>query len=466
MFLAFKKKGFQVLGLIILSTVLHYYYLVEFHSELMNTGRMITLYNIAANLVDDKGFFISYDFVREASRIVYEKGKNLDYFMLEEIIDVSNKYNKPRIVGGFGYSYLLYLFWIHTPEKSYIYVQIFQVIVDILIVLLIYRIGETINRGSGFIAGLLYLTSYPVLFFSVLPNKEIFTIWVTIIACYLFIRFLSTEANKYLLIISLLLSCGLFIRMSFFMVVAGFILFLFLYRGSGSAVRGVFFFLIPFVVLFVIPAAIIHYEYMGSYNFMAIPSAWNLWAGLGEYPNEYGFVCSDEFVFEHLAEIGIKPEPSLAMAVALRKEAMSVIIRDPMFYIYTVLRRCFDIFFYRGNVYPFPVQRLYRINECRLPEILEGRACRGLDILLVKIFIVFYGKLLNIIFIIGITYNYIFVKNQYIFLLFFIWASKILPHILTHIEARYVAEIIWPQFLVTAWIISRVIFRDNIVATG
>lgn len=251
-----------------------------------------------------------------------------------------------------GYGFLLAAFWSFLPGK-YIYVQIFQILLDLLAIILVAETCRRLfNRTTGGISSWLYaLWPIPAIF-SCLAHRDYFGIFGIVLFIFAISSFVKTNGDNpakqrrwfWMWVAGVALGIFSWIRPMWVTLVIFQPVFLWIYMGWAKAWRSFLVLSSSVIVLFFLPLSLMNMKIHGR-PFVS-PVGLSLWQSLGEDKNPYGFAASDLEAWQYAALVKGIPADSLNVPEAndiLLARVIEVARMDPGFVLTSLARRGFRV---------------------------------------------------------------------------------------------------------------------------
>jgi len=246
-----------------------------------------------------------------------------------------------------GYGLLLATLWKITGERRWWYVRVLQILLDVLMCWLIYRIGQVnFDYRVGLIAAFLYACFVPSVEMVVRPHRDI---WVSYV--YITSVFLLTKDNFLLKRVASLAGLGALVGVVALMrsTVVLYVFFLaaifFLITSRRDALRSALVLCFSFIVIL---SPLLVRNYVVFDKFMATRgSFWHaFWGGVGQMPNKFGLREEDQSIadFAESLDPSLRPDTERYEDV-LKKRAIQFIETEPFTYTSMVVRRAFVMVF-------------------------------------------------------------------------------------------------------------------------
>jgi hypothetical protein len=115
-------------------------FLPLFADVYFDSGRMMSQYELASNIADGKGFVHNPSFMLNAPHYNATNKRNTDFKLLQQSLswDRDAATVSPEIDDVWGYAFLLGHIWKVTHDKSYLYIQVFQIVIDSIACVMIF----------------------------------------------------------------------------------------------------------------------------------------------------------------------------------------------------------------------------------------------------------------------------------------------------------------------------------------
>jgi len=422
-----------------------------------DTGRMIPLYDLGANLADTGQLWQDTSYVRGAFSYLYRTGRreNIDYKDMVRLIRPTRAYQtNPHITDTWGYPVLLGALWKITGYKSFIMVQFFQVVLDCLALvvcaLMILYVFKT-PRCAWCVAWA-YALFVPFAFLTVLPNRDYFAAWGALFSCAGVI--MAPRASRpWLWCLGAGFAVALFswFRATIFLLPVWYALWLLWQFPRHSLLRRVVYAFLPGIVtvfFFVVPFSAQYHHRYGTWSFSAGITGPSLWEGLGRFSDKYHFRYNDVLAYNRAVELGYpagEPAWTPAFGRLLKEDALSVIRADPLFYFAVMARRYVRFFFARP---PMVLSEKYWVSyeesALSVTEFVRRHPVLFIEksIKTICAYVLPLGAL-AVFFLVAPWRNSLL-------LLLGIWQYRLLVGTPIHLEDRYVMECYFPVVVVCA----------------
>lgn len=202
--------------------------------------------------------------------------------------DADPRYVDQNVVPA-GPVLILAALWKVTGDKSYIYMQVLQIVLDSLMVVLIWWISMRLfrDRRAALVAAALYALFLPIASFMRLPYYDPWAIFLTIAAFAQLLRVLDSPSIRRLAGLGAIIGVGLYFHPTMALLPIAFALALLPARGWRFAARVA---VVPLVVTAAFGAPWTIKNYVEHEKFIATRSTAGqvLWQGLGQLDNDFG----------------------------------------------------------------------------------------------------------------------------------------------------------------------------------
>jgi len=245
-----------------------------------------------------------------------------------------------------GYGLFLAALWKIFGAHRWWYARVLQVIVDIVMCWLVFRIGQkAFSERVGLLAAFLYACFVPGIEMAVRPHRDIWVTFLFIVTVYQLVSMQERPAWWRLLLIGVSAGVVAWMRSTVVPFVLFAAVFLFLLRPWREATRYSLILLTGFALVF---SSLIVRNYIVFDKFMATRGAFwhSFWAGVGQMPNPYGLREDDEEVTKFASRLDSTVQfETERYEQALKKEALSFVSRDPLWYVASVAKRATVVVF-------------------------------------------------------------------------------------------------------------------------
>jgi len=251
-----------------------------------------------------------------------------------------------------GYGFLLAAFWSFLP-KRYIYIQIFQILLDLLAIVLVAETGRRLfGRTTGGISSWLYaLWPIPAIF-SCLAHRDYFGIFGIVLFVFAISSFVKADKDNpdrsrkwsWMWVAGIGLGIFSWLRPVWVALIIFQPVFLWIYMGWGKAWRSFLVLGSSVLVLFFLPLSLMNMKLYGR-PFVS-PTGLSLWQSLGEDKNPYGFSASDADAWKYASSVSGIPVDSLSVPEAndiLLARVIEVARENPGFVLGSLSRRGFRV---------------------------------------------------------------------------------------------------------------------------
>ncbi len=295
---------------------------------------------LARNILGGNGFSTNPQYMNQILAEWRDEGRLLD---LEDIPVPAEEHLSPEYLNEPGYAILLAGLWGLFGEQRWIYVRVLQILIDLGMIVLVYRIGlQAWNHRVGAAAGLLYAFFLPHVELVVRPHRDVWVTFAYILSVAVLLYLLRTSHKRWVgPVILIAVSAGAVAWMRSTIVLYGVACAgaFFLVRPKGEALRmGAFLGLV--LLLMLAPLVKRNYDTFGKLMITRGAVWHSYWAGIGQFPNPYGITEDDQ----HIAEYFRKKDSTAVYGTdayerVLKERAWEILKNKPLWYGSTVLRR-------------------------------------------------------------------------------------------------------------------------------
>jgi 4-amino-4-deoxy-L-arabinose transferase-like glycosyltransferase len=246
-----------------------------------------------------------------------------------------------------GYGSLVALTWSIFGSNRWWFVRVIQIMIDIMMCWLVYRIGSTaFGKVVGLVSSFAYALFIPGVELAVRPHRDIWVTFLFILTVYLLIRNFRSE-EKWRRYVAIGVSSAVVAMMR--STTVPFIVFLSLVFLVVKPKKGFIFASCVLVVSFLVAfSPLLVRNYVVFHKIMATRGAFwhSFWGGVGQMPNPYGVKEEDT----DIARFALTLDPSAKFETeqyeqALRGEAVKLVTQHPGWYATSVARRAFFFLF-------------------------------------------------------------------------------------------------------------------------
>jgi 4-amino-4-deoxy-L-arabinose transferase-like glycosyltransferase len=240
-----------------------------------------------------------------------------------------------------GYGLLLASVWKITGSYRWWYLRVLQILLDVVMCWLVYRIGRKVfDERVGLLAALFYACFIPGVELAVRAHRDIWVTFLFIFSVYQFVS-LAKDGNNVWRLLSIGISTGLvaWMRSTVLLFIILAIPLLFLTVSRKEALRSAAILLVGFILTF---SPLIVRNYVVFNKFMATRGAFwhSFWAGIGQMPNPYNLRDDDETVFQFARTL----DPDVQFDTeqyeqVLKAEAKKFVGAHPFWYAGSVVKR-------------------------------------------------------------------------------------------------------------------------------
>jgi 4-amino-4-deoxy-L-arabinose transferase-like glycosyltransferase len=300
---------------------------------------------LARNIVDNGRWFVHNRTALElVGRQQQRAGKLVDPADLDYSRVDRNPHHLPVVLQPVGAGTVLAGLWSVTGDEDYVYLQLLQIAIDVLMVLVVFWIALRLfeRRRTALIAAGLYTLFLPIVVLAKIPHLDIWAVDATIGVVALALKaWRSDRPLPWLLATGLAAGLGAYFRPGVLLVPVALALATLPWIGwrrAGAAA------LVPLVAAaaVAVPWTIRNYEEFDRFIPMRIGIGQNLWEGLGEVDNDFGAVLDDQVTERQVH----REDPSLVYGTPayddhLREKAIDAIADHPGHATKVVVRRAF-----------------------------------------------------------------------------------------------------------------------------
>ncbi|MFC1712107.1 ArnT family glycosyltransferase [Candidatus Poribacteria bacterium] len=326
--------------------------LSQLHHGYFESGAVVSQSEYARNLINGNGLKINKEYVRRVKEMQSEKSELVDY---QSVPGPDEENLTGRLIQDTpGYAFLLAATWKIFGEQRYIYVQVIQVLIDTFMIFLVFRIGsEFFNRQIGFLAGSFYALYLPQVRLAVAASRDTWATFAVIICLYLLSRMIKNPDHSrrwiYYALVGLAIGLSTWLRPTVAFVPIFIGIAIFFRDGIKECLAAIMVSMFVVCITFWLPFIMMNYRDFGR-PFIG-PFGQGLWAGMGiAGENKYGFTLSDRKAAEWAKNQGCDYEYGTPeFDDFLKKYAVNVIKRDPLFYLGTIARRLPSVILLRND---------------------------------------------------------------------------------------------------------------------
>jgi len=292
---------------------------------------------LARNILEGRGLVVGE---REGKLLGELQSKRQKLVDILEIPVFQNDYYFPQVYDMPGHGILLAGIWRVTQDYRYMYIQIFQIMIDCFMIFLIFLICKSLfNEKIATLSSFLYAIYFPQAFLSIFPLRDCWVMFVAITIIYLIICYHKKPNITNALSVGLLTGLGTYMRPNLIFIALVVSIFAIFYLGKRNCLKLLF---ISAIVTAGVMAPWWARNWKVYHRFIPLSANFGhvMWVGLGVIPNKYEFVHSDEAADSYVKNAGYEfrygtPE----FSQVLLKRALTVIRKDPVFYIRVLIHR-------------------------------------------------------------------------------------------------------------------------------
>ncbi len=299
---------------------------------------------VARNILDGRGLAVDTTYLQSYINACYAGQRLIDP---EDFPPPRYEQIEPLYNSEAGYGILLAGIWKVTGSKRWWTIRVLQVLIDILMCWIVYRIASRVfNEPAALTAALLYALFLPGIEMAVRPHRDIWVSYLFLFSVFLLLQKdgLSRNPLHFILVgISVGIVAWMRSTVVLFAVFTSFALFFLVDRKSAIRLSGI---LLGGFLLILAPMLIRNYVVFEKP--MATRGAFwhSFWGGVGQMPNPYGLHEDDREIaalaqkFDSTVHYGTE-----AYEQVLRREAFKFIGDHPVWYVTSVMRRAFMFVF-------------------------------------------------------------------------------------------------------------------------
>ncbi|HTY36638.1 MAG TPA: glycosyltransferase family 39 protein [Bacteroidota bacterium] len=318
---------------------------------------------VARNILDGHWFQLDQQYLQQYLHECTAQSKLIDP---QDFPPPSQEHLVPLYNDEGGYGMLLAAIWKITGSHRWWYVRVLQILLDVVMCWLIYRIGSDLfDERAGLLAAFVYAVFIPGIELAVRPHRDI---WVTFLFIFSVYQLTTARGQNHVLwkMAGIGIATGIVAWMRSTVLLFGFLMvpLLLMTRPPREALRASAFLLLGFVLTF---SPLIVRNYVVFNKFMATRGVFwhSFWAGVGQMPNPYGVQDDDETIirFAHSLDSTAQYETDYYEQV-LKREAIRYVSDHPLMYAGSVVKR--------GVVFVFPKIGRELFFQPQLPQHVTG----------------------------------------------------------------------------------------------
>ena len=291
----------------------------------------------ARNIANGKGYTLNF---AELDQILGKQVEERRCIDIAEIPCLPEKDNSPNFTRPPGYAMVLAATFKIFSTERYIYARVLQAVVDsfgclVLYLLVMHMSTVRIAKISAFF----YALFPPIIACAVrvIPDAYVTSLYIFIM--YFFVKAIISDKNRYYVIAGIVTGIAGYFRTEFVLFPIFLGLGILLYKKSIlKTIAGV---CVMFCVMLVVllPWGIRNYNATGRFMITSTGTGMTLWAGIGEYPNKWGAICSDAEQDRIARTQGFANSLTPEANEYFAKKWLSAVQEDPIFYLTEVARR-------------------------------------------------------------------------------------------------------------------------------
>jgi len=246
-----------------------------------------------------------------------------------------------------GYPFLLAITYKIFGQENDIFLQIIQIFCSSLSIFLIFGIAKRFfSNRIALLSSFLWIFWLPEARISVAALYDIPTVFLTLLASYLFICAVLDKKPMFFIYSAIVIGFASYIRSDSILLPVFFGLALWVYKEDWKMVfkKTFLMFFIIFVIL--LPWGVRNYLVFNRFIFTRTVFWQGMWEGFGEFKNPFGAVLSDTVTYQQLSEIypGID-YGSLEYQEVLKQKVIHAIKSNPGWYVLMLPKRFFSMVF-------------------------------------------------------------------------------------------------------------------------
>ena len=294
-----------------------------------------------------------------------------------------------------GYGLLMAGVWKVTGSHRWWPIRVLQILIDLVMCWLVYRIGRKMfNERAGILASLVYACFVPGIELAVRPHRDIWVTFLFILTVYQLFA-LRDSKKPWLQILSIGVATGIvaWMRSTVLLYVIFMVPLLFVVRPGREALRFSAILLAAFTLTF---SPLIVRNYVVFDRFMATRGVFwhSFWAGVGQMPNPYHLQDDDETIVRFAQSLDSTAQrQTIAYEQVLKEKAYTFIREHPVWYATSIVRRAI--------VFVFPKVGREIFFQPLLPKHVAGT----LNLSVSKIALLAVDGLMTCLFLAGIWFS-------------------------------------------------------------
>ncbi len=344
---------------------------------------------VARNILQGQWFKVNQSHLQDYVQECYHRGTLIDP---EDFPAPKEETLVPLYTDEGGYGFLLASIWKLTGSHRWWHIRVLQILIDIVMCWLVYRIGSKVfDERVGLLAALAYACFIPGIELAVRPHRDI---WVTFLFIFSVDQLISLTHGRSPLrrMLAIGLATGLvaWMRSTVLLFVVLMPPLLFMIRPKKDAIRFSAVLLAGFVLTF---SPLILRNYLVFDKFMPTRGAfWHtFWAGVGQTPNPLGLRDDDETIVRFAQSIDSTARLHTDhYEQVLKAEAITFIRENPLWYAASVGKR--------AAVFVFPKIGRELFFQPTLPQHVKG----SLNTSFSKVVLLIADGFLSLLFLVGI----------------------------------------------------------------
>lgn len=318
---------------------------------------------VARNILQGQWFKVNQSHLQNYVQECYRQEKLID---LQDFPAPQEEILVPLYNDEGGYGLLLASVWKLTGSYRWWYLRVLQILLDVVMCWLVYRIGRKVfDERVGLLAALFYACFIPGVELAVRAHRDIWVTFLFIFSVYQFVS-LAKDGNNVWRLLSIGISTGLvaWMRSTVLLFIILAIPLLFLTVSRKEALRSAAILLVGFILTF---SPLIVRNYVVFDKFMATRGAFwhSFWGGVGQMPNPFNVREDDEAIVRFAQSIDSTARLDTDhYEQLLKREALTYVGHHPFLYAGSVVKR--------AVVFVFPKIGRELFFQPQLPQHVTG----------------------------------------------------------------------------------------------
>jgi len=358
-----RKLHVPLLAILLLAAVVRGGFLYKYWDNLDFAPSFLLHGEVARNILHGHWFQTNPDYLQAYVRDCYNRGKLID---LEDYPPPTQETYAPLYDDEGGYGLLLAAIWKLTGSYRWWYVRVLQIVLDVLMCWLVYRIGKGMfGQRVGLLAAFVYACFIPGIELAVRPHRDI---WVTFLYIFTVHQLVQSAENRKtfwrMLTIGVATGAVAWMRSTVLLFVILLPLLLLVTHPRRKAVVSSAVLVASFVLAL---SPLVIRNYVVFDKFMATRGAFwhSFWGGVGQMPNPYNLQEDDQEIVRFAQSIDSTARLDTDhYEQVLKRQALTYVNQHPMLYAESVMKR--------GFVFVFPKIGRELFFQPRRPEQVTG----------------------------------------------------------------------------------------------